>query len=79
MDSYVSLKTANDLLRPFLENYSIGNPPKSQDFVLKVDELLKYKTNNNFHYFLISNVVTQKVYRFSNISKQVYHLKKKFT
>lgn len=67
LDNYVSLKTINDLLKPYLENYLIGSPIQAQDFSLKVDELLKYKTNRNFHYFIVSLLVTNKIYKFSNI------------
>lgn len=75
LDNYVSLKTANDLLKPFLENYLIGNLIQAQNFSLKVDELLKYKTNRNFHYFIVSNLLTHKVYKFSNIKIGIFEQK----
>ena len=41
LEDYVSLKTANDLLKPFLENFLIGNPIQTQDFLIKIDELFQ--------------------------------------
>jgi hypothetical protein len=75
LEDYVSLKTANDLLKPFLENFLIGNPIQTQDFLIKIDELFKYKTNRNFHYFIVSRLVTNKIYKFSNIKIGLFEQK----
>ena len=67
LEDYVSIKTANDLFRPYLENHLVGSQINAEEFSQKCEELLKYKANKNFHYFIISGFITKKVQRFSNI------------
>jgi len=67
LEDYVSIKTANELFRPYLEKYLVENQINAEEFSQKSDELLKYKTNKNFHYFIISGFITKKVHKFSNI------------
>jgi hypothetical protein len=67
LENYVSIKTTDDLLKPYLENYLIENIINCQDFLIKLGELEKYRTNKNFHYFIVSRLVSNKIYKFSNI------------
>lgn len=67
LQSYVSIKTIHDLLKPLLENYLIGNVVDLEEFNLKIEELQKYKTNKNYHYFIVSGITSKSIYTFSNI------------
>lgn len=75
LEDYVSIKTANDLFRPYLENHLVGNQINAEEFSQKSEELLKYKTNKNFHYFIISRLVTNKIYKFANIKIGLFEQK----
>jgi len=67
LQNYVSIKTIDDEFKPLLENYLIDKNINPTDLNEKISNIEKYRINKNFHYFIVSNFLTEKVLRFSNI------------
>lgn len=68
LEDYVSIKTANDLFRPYLENHLVGNQINAEEFSQKSEELLKYKLIKIFIILLFLDLLQEKFISFQ-ISK----------
>lgn len=64
---YVSLKTIDKLLRPYLESFLATESINIEELNQKIAELLKYRSYKNYHYFVVLGLIPIGIYKFANI------------
>ena len=67
LDNFVSIKTTDEALRPFLEIFLIDQVVKLNEISEAIIELEKFKSMTHHNYYIISGITSSSIYSFSNI------------